>query len=237
MKKRNIFWGLMCILAAILLLLSKLGMFGGMGFWSLMFTVFLVILLIRGMLERNFACILFSIAFLLIVYDKPLGIEELTPWTVLGVAALGSCGLSFLFPKKKENGHFYTGECEQHRHMHQDYYADAEEDGYIRQRTKFGSTTKYVNCNDFRRADLECSFGAMAVYFDKAVVKSGKAHISVQVSFAGVELYIPKEWTVINAVNASMGRAEEKNRNYPDGSVVLTIDGTVRCAGVDIIYV
>ena len=179
---------------------------------------------------------------ILIVYDKQLGIEALTPWTVLGAAAFGSCGLSFLFPKKKRKDYFYTEEWKHHRNNHHsgntdEVVIDIEEDGYIKQTTKFGASTKYVNCANFKQAELECSFGAMVVYFDKAQVKDGKAYISVQASFAGMELYIPKEWTVVNSINATLGAAEEKNKSCPDGSVVLTLDGNVQFAGVDIIYI
>ena len=47
--------------------------------------------------------ILFSIAFICIIYDDWLGITALTPWTVLGAALLGSIGLSLIF--KKKSGH------------------------------------------------------------------------------------------------------------------------------------
>lgn len=242
MRKKNMFWGIVCILAAIFLVVSKLGMFGEIGFWSLMFTMFLVVALIKGICERNFTDILFSIAFLLIVYDKQLGIEALTPWTVLGAAALGSCGLSFLFPKKERKDCFCTEEWKRHRHNHhngkaEEVIIDIEENGYIKQTTKFGASTKYVNCDNFKQAELECSFGAMSVYFDKAQVKDGKAYVSMQVRFAGMELYVPKEWSIVNDVNTALGAVEEKNKNCPDGSVVLMLNGSVQFAGVDIIYV
>ena len=242
MKQKNIFWGIACILAAVFLVVSKLGLLGEIGFWSLIFTMFLIAVLVKGICERNFTDILFSIAFILIVYDKQLGIEALTPWTVLGAAAFGSCGLSFLFPKKSRKNYFHTEEWKQYGHAHhggngQEVIIDIEDEGHIKQTTKFGASTKYVNCDDFKSAELECSFGAMTVYFDKAQVKDGKAYVNIQVSFAGMELYIPREWAINNNVRTSLGAVEEKNKNCPDGSVLLTLDGSVQFAGVDIIYV
>ena len=46
--------------------------------------------LFKGIRNVNFWEILFSIAFICIIYDDQLGITALTPWTVLGAALLGS---------------------------------------------------------------------------------------------------------------------------------------------------
>lgn len=46
------------------------------------------------------------LAFLIIVNDKVLGMEAITPWPVLGAAVLGSIGLKFLFPGfGRKHGH------------------------------------------------------------------------------------------------------------------------------------
>jgi hypothetical protein len=47
---------------------------------------------VKSLLRINFAGILFSIAFICIIYDKQLGITAATPWTVLIAALLGSIG-------------------------------------------------------------------------------------------------------------------------------------------------
>lgn len=242
MKKNNIFWGVVCILAAVFLVISKLGYFGDLSIWTLLFTVFFGITLCKGVFKGNVWEILFSVAFLLIIYDKPLGIEELTPWTVLGAALLGSIGLSFIFPSKSRKNHFHNEEWKTHaNHFHESSFTedviDVSDESYIKQVTRFGATTKYVNSDNFKRAELECSFGAMAVYFDKAQVKDGTAYLDVQVHFAGMELYVPKEWTVCNNADCTLGGIEEKNRNCPDGTVTLVLTGSVSFAGIDIIYV
>lgn len=241
MKGRNVFWGLGCILAAVCLIACKLGFFGGISFLTLLLTLFFAVTLLQGLCKRNYTGVIFSAAFLLILYAKPLGIEMLTPWTILIAAALLSCGLSFLLPKNKRKDWCYQEEWKEHSRQHhgkpEEVVIDMEDDGYIHQITQFGASTKYVNCDDFKQAELKCAFGAMTVYFDKAVVKSGKANVCVQVNFAGMELYVPKEWTIVNKVRSTVGGIDEKNSNYPDGSVTLVLDGKVNFGGVDIIYV
>ena len=101
-RKSNIFWGLVFILGAAAILLSRYGYLGdivdGIGIWNILWDVCLVAILLRGILNGSFGQILFSAAFLIIVNDKFLHLEVITPWPVLGVAVLGTIGLNMLFP-------------------------------------------------------------------------------------------------------------------------------------------
>ena len=99
MKKERVFWGVLLILAGIFLIISKLGYFPNVNVFSLLLTVFLVVIIVKSLPRFNFAGILFPIAFICIIYDKQLGITAITPWTVLIAALLGSIGLSMIFHK------------------------------------------------------------------------------------------------------------------------------------------
>lgn len=96
----KLFWGLLLILMAVFLILSKMGLIKGISVWSVFFTVVFGALLIHGLIKRSFTAIFFSIAFLCIIYDDQLGITALTPWTVLLSALLLSIGMGILFHKK-----------------------------------------------------------------------------------------------------------------------------------------
>ena len=114
MRRRNVFWGIALLAAAAALLLSKLGILGGISFWPMVLNIALLAILIKeGIEKRSFEGLLLPLAFLIIVNDKALGMEAITPWPVLGAAVLGSIGLKFLFPgfgrrhghrKKEGNG-------------------------------------------------------------------------------------------------------------------------------------
>ena len=103
--------------------------------------------------------------------------------------------------------------------------------------SSFGSSIKYINSEDFRGAGIHCSFGAMKVYFDHAEVPQGQAAVKLDVSFGGVELYIPRSWQVVNHLSAAFGGVDEKGRCQPDGTVSLVLNGKVSFAGVTIIYI
>lgn len=230
MKKEKVFWGLFFILAGIFILVSKLGYFTDINIFSLFLTVFFVACMIKSVRHLNFAGILFPAAFLCIVYAEPLGITTITPWPVLGAALFGSIGLSIIFHDKCHYAHIH----------HRDRYTnviDQEDENSFNFDTSFGSSIKYVNADDFSKANLDCSFGSMTVYFDNAIIQNGNAQINLDVSFAGVELYIPKSWNIINKANVSFGAIEEKNRNQSTGVPSVTITGSVSFSGVTIIYV
>ena len=56
MKKERIFWGLFFIVAAIFLLVSRLGVLGDIGVWSLLLTVFFVACLVKSIEIGRASC-------------------------------------------------------------------------------------------------------------------------------------------------------------------------------------
>lgn len=252
MKRENVFWGILLLLAAAALVIGKLGMLGDISLFSLIVTVFMVVIIIRSIPSLHFAGILFPLAVLCILYDERLGIESLTPWTVLIVAGLGSAGLSMIFGEctRKRFEKKWNEEDGEWKHCHKgfshhghgkeaDFEVVDEEDGsYIHHRTIFGASTKYINTLHLKEANLECSFGAMKVYFDRAALENGKADLWIQANFAGIELYIPRDWKVENHVSAILGGVDEKSQHYPaEHGSTLVIKGNISFAGVDIIYI
>ena len=141
MKKENLFWGLFFIVGAIALIVNKLGLLGGISLWTIFFTVFLAALLIKSVMHRSASGILFSIAFLCILYDKELGITALTPWTVLGAAALGSIGCSMLFQPWRKN-HW-------EHHGNEEFEMETIEGDSIHLSTSFAGSIKYINTRQF----------------------------------------------------------------------------------------
>ena len=89
----------------MIVIASKIGVLPDVGVFSLLATVFLIWMAADGVRHRNFFEMIFAAAFLYIIYDKPLEIEVLTPWTVLAVALMFSIGLSLLFGGKREKKH------------------------------------------------------------------------------------------------------------------------------------
>ncbi|AGX43445.1 LiaF transmembrane domain-containing protein [Clostridium saccharobutylicum] len=235
MKKERIFWGVLFILAGIFMIMSKLTYFPNVNVFSLLLTVFLVIVIVKSVLHLNFSGILFPIAFICIIYDRQLGITNITPWTVLIAALLGSIGLSMIFHKQiKWNHHNY------YHNNNEDYKfekIDVEDESHVKFKNSFGASIKYINTDKFEQGEFECSFGAMKLYFDNAVMSNENAVVRINASFSGIELYIPKAWNVDDKTNVFLGSVSEKNRNNQVTTNTLTLVGDVSFSGVEIIYI
>lgn len=232
MKKESVFWGVLFILAGIFLIISKLGYLPDINVFSLLLTIFLVVVIVKSLPRLNFSGILFPIAFICIIYSRQLGITAITPWTVLIAALLGSIGLSMIFHKNIK--------WINHNHKCEDYKfekIDVEDESFVGFKNSFGASIKYINTDKFEQADLNCSFGAMKVYFDNAVMSNEEAIVRITASFSGIELYIPKTWNVDDKTNVFLGSVSEKNRNNQTTTNNLTLVGDISFSGVEIIYI
>ena len=104
MKKNasNIIWGIVLLLLAAGLILSKLdpdgfGLIPNISLWRLLLGAAFLSMLVKSVFDFNFTGIFFSLAFLGIVFGKYLHIEALVPWTLLVAAALASVAFSLIF--------------------------------------------------------------------------------------------------------------------------------------------
>ena len=92
------FWGIFFLAAAALVVVNQMGILSyKIGFWAIVGTIIFALGLIDSVINRRITEGVFSIAFLLIVYAKPLHIERLVPWTILLAAVLISIGLGIIF--------------------------------------------------------------------------------------------------------------------------------------------
>ncbi|MEG1287633.1 MAG: hypothetical protein RSD13_06225 [Clostridium sp.] len=232
MKKERVFWGVLFILGAIALIVSKLGYFDDINVFSILLTIGLVGISIKSLFTRSFSGVLFPIAFICIIYSEQLGITEITPGVVLIAALLGSIGLSMIF-SKRSNRSYNKSKWESYEYD----TIDLEDESYIKLDTSFAGSIKYVNTENFKQADLKCSFGSMKVYFDNAILYKGNGVVRLDASFSGIELYIPKIWSINDKTNIAFGSLDEKNRNEPIEANTLTLVGNISFSGVEIIYI
>ncbi len=234
-KGRKIFWGLMFIVGALALIVGKMGYLEGIGFWSILVSIALVGILIDGILHRNYGAALFSLAFIVIVNDKFLGLEAITPWTVLGAAFLGTIGLSILFPNK-EGKRRMEAKCK----LEGDFFDNKDEEilcgEEITFSNTFGESVKYLRGQEISKVFLHNTFGELNVYFDNAVLKNGKAYVFVEGVFGEVVLFIPSDWNVNVNVDAIFGDARESGHCNPAGENVLQIEGKAVFGELKICY-
>lgn len=232
MKKKDIFWGLLFILAAVLIIVNQFGFFTGIGMFDIVATVILVGVIISSVIHFNFWGILFPLAFIGIIFAEELNIIDFTPWPALLTALLCSIGLSLIFKRPTFWGF--------HTHMDNGFSSRIVHDqdsNVVDCSTSFGEIIKYVDSKDFERANINCAFGEAKVYFDNAEIPSGKANIYLDVSFGEAILFIPKTWKIVNSVQIFLGDMSSDFRNMNAESPVVTIHGNIRFGDCKIIFI
>lgn len=236
MKFRNLFWGVFFILAAVAILLNQLGFLVGISLFHLIITILLIPIIVKSIQYLNFSGILIPLAIIGILYADQLGIQSLTPWPILGIAVFLSIGLSILIhPKKYSDGGRWKKRCGEF----QEESVGNKEEGEVNLSTRFAGSVKYIDSDNLKKVNIDCSYGGMKIYFDHAKIEGEEATINLDVSFSGVELYIPKEWKVIDNVNCILGGIEEKYKNNTTTTenVRLILNGKISFSGVEIIYI
>ncbi|MCF7523300.1 hypothetical protein L3X07_08405 [Levilactobacillus brevis] len=74
--RRNWFWGIFLVLAAGILVVSQLELFSlHIGFWTIVIAMFLVAGFVASLIHLAVSGMVFSLAFLAIIFARPLGIR------------------------------------------------------------------------------------------------------------------------------------------------------------------
>ena len=230
MKLKNLLWGLFFILIGALVFVNQLGYFSQISLLNLIITAFLIAIIIKSLPHLEFAGILFPIAIIGIIYSNELGINDLTPWPILTITLFVTIGLSLMFEPIKRH------RCFRRKENFKEIINEEDEDK-VTHSVKFGSSIKYINSENFKNANISASFGALKIYFDNAKMLEDSATINLNVSFSGVEIYLPKEWRIINKVDISLGSVEDKVVSNKITTKTITLTGKVSLAGVEIIYI
>lgn len=243
----KLFWGLLLILMAVFLIISKLGLVTGISVWSVFFTVVFAALLIRGLIKRSFFSIFFSAAFLCIIYDDQLGITALTPWTVLFAALLLSIGMEILFHKKNsyqkyvrfmdddvvDAGQYhdpdkgihlnisFDNEEESDKAQADEEHAERHEQSArgekIYQSNHFSTRSKYINPETFEKGILENNFGSLNVFFENVATQKKEGFLEIDNSFGEMNIYVPSSWIVDMEVEDNFG-SNSGVKGHSDGT-------------------
>lgn len=237
MKNRKIFWGIFFIVMAVIVVVSRLDILPNISVFTFLATVIFGWVVVDGIRHKNFYEILFPIAFLCILYDEPLGIELLTPWTVLAAALFLSIGLTLLFGGKKDHKHaikFGWNSDNGNGAAKNSEQCDGE---YIRCENNFGAAIRYIHSDCFCKAHLENNFGTMTVYFDNATIQGNIADVKVDNNFGEMILYLPKEWRIQNDLEHCFGSVNEHEKPIEISNAMLHLYGDTSFGNVEIYYV
>jgi len=178
------------------------------------------------------------IVFVIWINRSILGIQEYIKfWPLMWAGGFTTVGLYIIFNKSDKYKHHYSRTFE--FSTRNDSY-EANED-IVDISTMLSGDSRYLYSTNLIRVNASCTLGSLQIYFDQAIPCEEGAVIDVDCELGGIELYIPKEWEVVNNISAILGGVEEvrKYRNdvQRDGTYKVTIQGNVTLGGVEIIYI
>ena len=204
----RIFWGVGLIAAAVFLVIDQLHLLPfTIGFWAIFWTVVFVASLITSVINRNLYGAIFSIAFLVIVYAKPLHISALSPWTILLVAILVSAGISLIFRNSFKPTIIINGKkvnANWSDLINKNFKADnvitdnsfgVDSDNVVIS-GKMTEASRYIHSQNLKTVTIDSSMGDVSVYLDDAKAAGDEVIMNVNTSMCDVNVYIPSDWQV-----------------------------------------
>lgn len=255
-RDNKVFLGIVFLILSAFIIASAMGafdrldgIFGKIGFWTIVFTPIFGVWLVKSLMRLAWGGILFSLAFLAILYDEMLGIQNLTPWPVLFAAFFGTLGMSIIFGKRGRWNHRRWNHVDvldstriEDRGMGRKFFDHSnkeisEDEQRVRCDVSFSTMTKYICSRALREVVIENAFGSVTVYFDGAILDNGEAYVNVDNAFGFVALYVPKEWRVLTNLNKSFGSFRIFGKYMTQSMNTLHINGDIAFGSVEIHYI
>lgn len=215
-KWSRIFWGVGLIAAAVFLVIDQLHLLPfTIGFWAIFWTVVFVASLITSVINKNLYGAIFSIAFLVIVYAKPLHISALSPWTILLVAILVSAGISLIFRNSFKPTIIINGKkvnANWSDLINKNFKADnvitdnsfgVDSDNVVIS-GKMTEASRYIHSQNLKTVTIDSSMGDVSVYLDDAQAAGDEVIMNINTSMCDVDVYIPSDWQVENNMQNSL---------------------------------
>lgn len=242
-KQANWFWGVFLVLGAVVLVTSQMGIFSyHVGVWPLLLAVFLVAAFVESLMHLAVWGMVFSLAFLAIIFAQPLGITALAPWTILIAAVLLSLGLSLIIRPKRWYHYNWQSQGNGAHHHHRGWSEHGEDvetlhDPDMTINVNMSNSIRYLQSTDFRRADVQVSMGNAKLYFDDVTLSEQGAVINVDAHLGAVQLYLPTTWNVKTDVDANLGGIETTGEPTATTGPVVMVTGRVSLGGLSLIYI
>lgn len=235
----NILWGSLFLAAAGVIVLHLLGLLGDMGIWTLLVSIPLVISVIHSLTRLEWAGTFYSLAALIFIHRHT--IENAIDirfhfWALFGIATLLTIGFYVLFGKVKRVDKF-AWTIDGADVTDSSSYEESAEGEKVHFTSRFNGTSKYVHSQNLCYLSLQNEFSGMEIYFENAKLSPNGAIVEIKNNFGGIELFVPKDWNVIDNMNNFLAGTDVKSRKQIEGAPTLTLRGTNNFGGIDVVFV
>ncbi len=200
---RSVFWGMVLILTAALLILNGFGISLGEGFTPVRIIagVLLVAWILYDLFRVKIERIFFPLAFLFLIYEPLIarwvgreGEDLLSAWIVLLCALLLTIGVNLI------KGSRTSGKEKNSKHI--------------------GNSTLYLDANDPDACVVKENLGNVTVYFVNAENYRGGATLHVQNNLGEITLHVPSDWTVTTDASDNLGQVRIPERDVVSDKVL-----------------
>lgn len=226
-KSKRVVWGLIFVAAAILLIASGMGYFHGITFGQILYSTLCGILILGGIINRSFSSFFFGLAFMGIVWDRELGIEQITPWPILCAALLLSIGFSLMFGNYLKNKHC----CKKQYVTKNKSYENGE---HIFCENKFGDSEKHIESTNLLRADIINKFGSSSIHFDNALSSGDTITVWIDCKFGDLKLFFPNNWKLESEVDCIFGAINIPKCDNCVNDVTIILTGSSKFSNIQI---
>ena len=212
---RPVFWGIVLVLAAVVLVLDGVGVDFDFGItpWRIVVGVLLASWLVYEIVKLKFTDIFFPLGFLFIVFKEPIaaafgrqGDNLISNWVILVAALLLTIGFKSIFRHRtvvSVNGQDYT----------------------VSQGVgKIGHQTLYLDAADLSGAVVRENLGLVEVFINNREAYTGGGVITITENLGKINVHVPAEWNVVTQTSENLGNVNIPARDVTDGpSITLVI--------------
>ena len=225
-KSSNVAWGVSLLLVAAFILVNQFSDFTDIGLGSIIAIILALAFIAQCLVRLHFAPLPIPLAVLYLVLQTPLDLPAIRTWPMIAVAALAYIGLDMLLPKRRR----YL------RLKRSKVHVETDDENNPSVSVTFGEVSRHLQAAALETARLDCSFGSMEIFLDRAELGPNGAEITVNCSFGAIELFVPGRWQVIDQVSCFAGGVDV-GRGFAaptDDAPRLTISGRISFGGIEV---
>lgn len=217
MRNKNKLWGLIFILIAVVLVVSKVVdlpsiTIGGQvikfttGFSiKSIATIILVYISIKGLMKKNVSQMLVPYAIIYWMYYKHFSFLTLKPMLVLAATILVSIGLSMIIDGDGAEFKVSIGKDGKDGDDDDDDDEDEDDRSRVSYSRVFSYGVEYVTSKSIAKANVENIFSTNTVYFTDASMKDNYLVVSGDNVFGTLNLYFPSSWALERHDSSAFG--------------------------------
>lgn len=216
-KGAAVFWGLMLIAAAVLLLADEMGFRLGLysiSAWQVLGGVLCLSWIIKGIASRSFFSIFFPLAFLVMLFEAQIagllgvpGGNLVSNWILLLAALLLTIGFHVLFPFVKKFPAITSSAC-------------VTEKNRDKIENAMGAAVTYVDACDLGTYKIDNAMGKTEVFIENAEGYQGEGTIDIDNAMGHTLLHVPADWQVVVHSECAVGAVQNRMPDNPEGKVL-----------------